>query len=133
MNFCNNCGKKVDENADVCLNCGKLINNTNNITKKEKDNSWKGFFTFIGFALLIIQIIAILFNIHNCKISSYETDCNLAYILGLDSNIFYGAGKNILLILSIIFLYLEDRKINNTIRAIFLTIIIISILIICGY
>ena len=22
MNYCSNCGKKVNENQDVCLNCG---------------------------------------------------------------------------------------------------------------
>lgn len=32
--FCSNCGKEVQENQDVCLNCGvtiRKINNTNNI------------------------------------------------------------------------------------------------------
>lgn len=32
--FCSNCGKEVQENQDVCLNCGVTIrrfNNTNNI------------------------------------------------------------------------------------------------------
>lgn len=133
-NFCSNCGKKINENADVCLNCGKLISKTQkNVKKGTKDNSWKGFCTFIGITLLIIQIIAILFNTQNCRINSYEDTCNLAYVLGFNEDILYGIGKNILLILSIIFLYLEDKKINNTIRIIFLTIIIITILIICGY
>ena len=97
------------------------------------DNSWKGFCTFIGIVLLIIQIIAILFNNHNCRISSYEDNCNLAHLFGFDGDILYGIGKNILLVLSIIFLYLEDKKINNTIRIILLTIVIIAILIILGY
>lgn len=133
-NFCSNCGKKIDKNSDVCLGCGKLINRTQkDVKKSEKDNSWKGFCTFIGITLLIIQVIAILFNTHNCRINLYEDNCDLAYVLGFDENIFYGIGKNILLILSIIFLYLENKKINNTIRIIFLTIIIIAILIICGY
>ena len=25
MKFCPNCGKELNENADVCLNCGKVI------------------------------------------------------------------------------------------------------------
>ena len=126
--------KKIYENADVCLNCGKLINkNEKNTIKNEKDNSWKGFCTFIGIASLIIQIVAILFNTYNCRINSYESTCTLRHVLGFDENILYGIGKNTFLILSIIFLYLENKRMNNTIRIIFLTIIIITILIICGY
>ncbi len=28
--FCSNCGKEVDDNADVCLSCGKKIKTNNN-------------------------------------------------------------------------------------------------------
>ena len=27
MNYCPNCGEKLEEGADVCLKCGKMINN----------------------------------------------------------------------------------------------------------
>ncbi len=30
-NYCSNCGYRLEEGADVCLNCGKLVN------KKERD------------------------------------------------------------------------------------------------
>lgn len=31
MKYCPNCGEKIKSNdADVCLNCGKLLNNNNN-------------------------------------------------------------------------------------------------------
>ena len=39
MNYCSNCGKKVNENQDVCLNCGvnlkkdKKIDNVNGKSK----------------------------------------------------------------------------------------------------
>ena len=39
MNYCSNCGKKVNENQDVCLNCGvnlkkdKKIDNVNGTSK----------------------------------------------------------------------------------------------------
>lgn len=26
MNYCPNCGEKLNENADVCIKCGKLVN-----------------------------------------------------------------------------------------------------------
>jgi len=32
VKFCSNCGKELKENADICLNCGVLINKV----KKEK-------------------------------------------------------------------------------------------------
>lgn len=28
--FCRNCGSEINENADICLNCGVLINKNNN-------------------------------------------------------------------------------------------------------
>ena len=31
--FCSNCGKELKENADICLNCGVLINKDNKVTK----------------------------------------------------------------------------------------------------
>lgn len=29
--FCSNCGKKINENADICLHCGVLIKQNNNV------------------------------------------------------------------------------------------------------
>lgn len=31
--FCSNCGKELKEGADICLNCGVLINKTNDVLK----------------------------------------------------------------------------------------------------
>ena len=36
MNYCSNCGKKVNENQDVCLNCGV------NLKKDKRVNTPKG-------------------------------------------------------------------------------------------
>lgn len=131
--FCSNCGKEINENADVCLNCGRFIKDNNNkeLTNKSKDESWKGFCTFVGIAILIIYIAALLFDSYNCR--AYEENCNLAHTLGFDYGFGYALGRNIFLIIAIIFLYLENKKINNIIRLIFITIIIVAILIICGY
>lgn len=50
--FCSNCGKELKENADVCVNCGKIINNTNN-----KNNCVKGNGRTI--ATMVLGIVAI--------------------------------------------------------------------------
>ena len=37
--FCSNCGNKLNENADICLKCGVLIDkkdNNNNVKTKKK-------------------------------------------------------------------------------------------------
>lgn len=71
--FCSNCGKQLDENAAMCLNCGVLVGNTTsnnlsnpNSTKKAKK---KGFPTwvivlivvgcFILIPLILVTIIAV--------------------------------------------------------------------------
>ena len=39
MNYCSNCGKKVNENQDVCLNCGvnlKKDKKSDNVNGKSK-------------------------------------------------------------------------------------------------
>ena len=33
--YCTNCGKELKEGADICLNCGKLINHDNETKKQE--------------------------------------------------------------------------------------------------
>ena len=41
--FCPNCGKEMQEGADVCVDCGKIANNTtpkNNQEKKKKMPTW---------------------------------------------------------------------------------------------
>lgn len=52
--FCTNCGNKLDDNADVCVNCGVLVNKSvivNNSTDYEKNAN-------TGFVLGLISIIA---------------------------------------------------------------------------
>lgn len=50
--FCSNCGKKLKENADVCLNCGVLVNKHNKFTKEK---AGKG----MSIAGMILGILAI--------------------------------------------------------------------------
>lgn len=53
MNFCINCGEKLKENADICLNCGRLVNKQQKNNKKIKVPG-KG----ISISGMIIGIIA---------------------------------------------------------------------------
>lgn len=52
--FCTNCGNKLDDNADVCVNCGVLVNK--NISTNNTDDYDKKANT--GFILGLISIIA---------------------------------------------------------------------------
>lgn len=104
--------------------------------KNEQDQSWKGFKTFIGVSLIAIQIIIMLFQIYNCKL--YGATCNLSYAMGFNygfnyNGITYAIGHNILLILGIVFIYLEDKKFNNVLKCILAIIVAIIGLIIIGY
>lgn len=52
--FCTNCGKKLDDKADVCVNCGVLVNkvvSASNPTDYDKSAN-------TGFILGLISIIA---------------------------------------------------------------------------
>lgn len=50
--YCSNCGTKLNENADICLNCGKLINQE----IKNRKTPGKGL-SISGMVLGIIAII----------------------------------------------------------------------------
>lgn len=55
--YCSNCGKELKEGADICLNCGKIINNKNNY------NYMSGGKSRIAAGILAILLGA--FGIHN--------------------------------------------------------------------
>ena len=64
--FCTNCGKKLEENAALCLNCGVLVGNTNNNQNKEKKKglpTWAIILIIVGSMLLLPVIIVIIFFI----------------------------------------------------------------------
>lgn len=54
--FCSNCGKELKENADICLNCGVLINKDTKV-KKEKTPGLG--LSIAGMILGILSIFAI--------------------------------------------------------------------------
>jgi len=69
--FCSNCGKEVNENADICLNCGVLVNkvnsktNVNNVSNKKKGLPVWAIVLIIGgivlIPLIVFAILGILF------------------------------------------------------------------------
>lgn len=68
--FCSNCGKELDEKADICLNCGVLVNkenrnNSSNINNGKKKGlpTWAIVLIIVGSIILIPIIILILFSI----------------------------------------------------------------------
>ena len=64
--FCTNCGKQLDENAALCLNCGVLVGNTNNNQNKEKKKglpTWAIILIIVGSILLLPIIVIVVFFI----------------------------------------------------------------------
>lgn len=51
MNYCNNCGTKIIDGADVCLNCGRLLN-------KLEDNKQAGK-KGLGISSMILGILGV--------------------------------------------------------------------------
>lgn len=56
-NFCSNCGKKIEDNADVCLNCGVLVDRVN-LNKTSSSNKKKN--RFPAWAIILIALISII-------------------------------------------------------------------------
>lgn len=96
--YCSNCGKKLNDNADVCVNCGVLVNKeesktninivNNNSVNKEKKKSG------LSIASLVVGIIAIYYSL-----SAYSVDIDLT---GEDPAYIFGYAIGIVLIQSIL-------------------------------
>jgi len=50
--YCENCGSKLQENADVCLNCGRIISKTVISTEKKDFTVWQ----IIGYVCATISV-----------------------------------------------------------------------------
>lgn len=71
--FCSNCGRELDDNAAICLNCGVIvekkeqnnINNTNKIKKEKKNGlpTWAIILIVVCCVLLIPLIFIILIGV----------------------------------------------------------------------
>ncbi len=58
MKYCSNCGNKINENTNICLKCGALLNQdvTNNQEYSNNSISGKGL-SIAGMVLGIISLI----------------------------------------------------------------------------
>lgn len=52
--FCSNCGKELNDGADVCLNCGKSVKNVSSNSNNQNTNS------VIKIVLLIVGVMMLL-------------------------------------------------------------------------
>ena len=50
--YCSNCGKKLEEGQNICMNCGVRVNSDN------VDNNKIDKFALVGFILGLVSIIA---------------------------------------------------------------------------
>lgn len=57
--FCTNCGKELDENAAMCLNCGVLVGNSNSNNNNVKNEKKKGLPTW-AIVLIVVGCFTIL-------------------------------------------------------------------------
>ena len=61
--YCTECGAKLEENSDVCLNCGKVIKNTQpEVTESGSTFAWG----ILGFFIPLVGLI-LFFVLNNTK------------------------------------------------------------------
>lgn len=61
--FCSNCGKEINENAVICVNCGVAVNN---MVSNKKKTPGKG----LGIASMVLGIIAIFYGMISILMST---------------------------------------------------------------
>lgn len=57
MNYCSYCGAKINPEQDICLKCGKIINNNTAKSEKEHDNDNTGLIIICALTGLILPIV----------------------------------------------------------------------------
>ncbi len=71
--FCTNCGKELEENAAMCVNCGKLVDNGNKKDDKKKKKglpTWAIVLIVVGSVILLPLILIIVISIVGYNIFS---------------------------------------------------------------
>ncbi len=67
--YCTNCGAKLEEQADICIKCGKFIskvpNNNAKINKEEIFSIIGMVLGIIGFLIILIMSLGLSFTISN--------------------------------------------------------------------
>lgn len=65
--FCQNCGNQIDDNADVCIKCGCLINKSTKITEEKPINAMAIVGFVFSFILDIVGLICSIIARNQCK------------------------------------------------------------------
>ena len=106
MKFCQNCGKELSEDAEVCLGCGCTVNKVDdstpvetprNVNKKEKI---KRIWIILGAVVLALGIIAaVLFVPRNLKMDDFKKTNVVTAIMkyGLPESIDYDEDRGVFL------------------------------------
>ena len=63
MKYCSNCGKEINENAVICLNCGAAIKNENVVEVKKTSNGTGNASMILGIISIIAVAIALFLGI----------------------------------------------------------------------
>lgn len=64
--FCQYCGKKIDEFADVCIGCGKLLK------QEKKSNTQSKLFMALSIIVLIFSSIFFVIGVISCFAGMYD-------------------------------------------------------------
>lgn len=75
--FCSNCGKELNENASLCLNCGVLVDNKKSIKEDRKKGlpTWAIVLIVLGVLLIFPIIIVVILAVTTYSIIT-DTDIN---------------------------------------------------------
>ncbi|MBR2967924.1 MAG: zinc-ribbon domain-containing protein [Clostridia bacterium] len=104
--YCRNCGKEINDNADVCLHCGVATNKT---TANQSSAQQTNVLAIIGFILSFIMPIAglVLSILGRSKASSYNDNGKGLSLAGIIiSSIYLAFGLLVIIIYMYIFLLL---------------------------
>ena len=58
--FCTNCGKEINENQDICLNCGSFIEKDNHYSNPVSNDTGSLGWAFLGFFVPLVGLILFL-------------------------------------------------------------------------
>ncbi len=75
--YCINCGNKIDPNADICLKCGKIINQKN---KKDDKLVWL-FLSFLAPIIAMVLYLALKDRKENARIILIGTLTKILFII----------------------------------------------------
>ncbi|MGN1060554.1 MAG: zinc-ribbon domain-containing protein [Candidatus Coproplasma sp.] len=86
--FCKNCGKEIDDNADVCIYCGKKVDKTVGGERKVNGFGIAGFVIallslWLGTFYCIAPIVGLVLSIVGMSMSKKCNSCNGLAIAGL--------------------------------------------------